>query len=122
MTRTIHVSDEEVIAAMPDWLKASPGGMGEAARQLYMSSLDWRCDMHAAEGDPDAQDRIRYFAREWDIARHTITLAEAERRWRKSNLRQNPLDFPFRWQSEDGRGTWLTTTMIMERCFGPEPA
>lgn len=101
---------------MPAWVKADI----ESVRELYHANLSWRVEMHRAEDNEAAQDRIRAFAQEWDIQRHTITLAEAERRWGKTNLRQNPLDFPFRWQSDDGRGTWLTTTRIMGSCFGPE--
>jgi len=55
-------------------------------------------------------------------ARHrggVITLAEAERRWRKTNLRQNADTFPRRWKG--GERAWLTTEAEMTRCFGPEP-
>lgn len=117
MAKAIKVSLQEAEVTMPDWVKTDT----QAVCDLFHASLEWRIEMFAASDDPQAQDRIRDFARSWDIARHTITLAEAERRWNKSNLRQNPIDRPFRWQSDDGRGTWLTTTMAMERCYGPEP-
>lgn len=48
-----------------------------------------------------------------------MTLAEAERRWRKTNLRQNADTFPRRWKG--GERAWLTTEAEMTRCFGPEP-
>lgn len=118
MNKTVIVSPEEAEAGKPDWLKAS---QVKALHELYDSSLAWRCEMFRACGNLDSRLRIQQFAEEWDIARHTITLAEAEQRWNKSNLRQNPLYLPFRWQSEDGRGTWLTTTYAMESAFGPEP-
>lgn len=117
MAKTISVSAEDVEATMPDWIKADI----QAIRDLFHANLEWRLEIFAASGDPVGQDRIREFARNWDMARHTITLAEAERRWNKTNLRQNPVDKPFRWQSEDGRGTWLTTTYAMEAVYGPEP-
>ena len=47
-----------------------------------------------------------------------ISLAEAERRWRKTNLRQNSEDFPRRFRT--GR-EWMTTTLEMTRCYGPAP-
>lgn len=118
MSKTIIVSPEEVEASKPAWLQTYD--QDHPLHELYTNSLNWRMKIHQAENDPDAQERIRLFAADWDIARHTITLAEAERRWQKSNLRQNPVDFPFRWQSDDGRGTWLTTTYAMEAAFGPE--
>ena len=113
--RTIDVSQQDVEATMPAWVKADT----PAVRELFLASLEWRMQMFTE--DQDTQDRIREYAREWDLARHTITLAEAERRWGKANLRQSPPDRPFRWQSDDGRGTWLTTTWAMERVYGPEP-
>lgn len=116
MVKTINVSPQEVEATMPDWVKVD----AQIIRDLFHASLEWRAEIFAAADDSIAQDRIREFAQSWDIARHTITLAEAERRWGKTNLRQNPIDKPFRWQSEDGRGTWLTTTYAMEAAYGPE--
>ena len=53
-------------------------------------------------------------------ARHrggVITLAEAERRWRKTNLRQNK-GGPRRWKM--GR-EWWTSRREMEAAYGPEP-
>ena len=117
MPTTISVPKHEIEDTMPQWVKADI----EPVRELYHASLTWRAEMFAASDNIDAQNRIRAFARDWDIGRHTITLAEAERRWHKANLRQNALNFPFRWKSDDERGTWLTTTYIMEHCFGPEP-
>lgn len=114
---TIQVSEAAVNATMPDWVKADI----PAIRELFRCSLPWRAEMFAAVNDSSAQDRIRAWAVEWQLARDTITLAEAERRWHKRNLRQNSLFAPYRWQSDDGRGTWLTTTKIMEQLYGPEP-
>ncbi len=118
MSKTIVISDEEIEAGKPDWLKRFEPD--HPLHDLYVSSLHWRIEIFQAEGDLDAEARVQSFAEEWDIAKHTITLAEAKKRWGKSNLRQNPLHYPFRWQSEDGRGTWLTTTYAMEAAFGPE--
>jgi hypothetical protein len=64
---------------------------------------------------PDADTAIIRF-----IGQQIITLAEAERRWHKSNLRQNPSGLPYRWKAEDGRGTWLTTIADMKAAFGSE--
>lgn len=116
MPTTIHVTPEEVEEGMPDWVKRDT----QAVHDLYHNSLEWRSRMHGA--DASTQDMIRDYAREWDTARHTITLAEAERRWGKTNLRQNDPMKPFRWKADDSRGTWLTTTYAMEAAFGPEPA
>ena len=46
-----------------------------------------------------------------------MTLAEAERRWRKTNLRQNK-GGPRRWKM--GR-EWWTSRREMEAAYGPEP-
>jgi hypothetical protein len=62
---------------------------------------------------PDANTAVVRF-----IGQQVITLAEAERRWHKSNLRQNPPNLPYRWKADDGRGTWLTTVIDMETAFG----
>ena len=96
---------------MPEWVQRDI----KPLRELYHSSLSHRLEMFNAENDEDAQNRLREFAREWDIARNTITLSEAEQRWRKTNLRQT--DLIYKWKSG---GTWLTTTYIMERAYGPE--
>lgn len=117
MSKTIYVDREQVEENKPDWLKAI--SRDHPLHALYESSLDLRDKMHRAEDDPDAQDRIRSYAVDWGIARNTITLAEAERRWGKTNLRQNALDFPFRWQDGGDHGTWLTTTYAMKAAFGP---
>ena len=119
MVKTIKVSDAEVEASKPNWLNQYDAS--HSIHKLYASSLEWRLEMHRATTDEESQDRIGVFSVEWDIARNTITLSEAERRWQKTNLRQNPIDQPFRWQSGDGRGTWLTTTYAMEKVFGVEP-
>ena len=104
--------------ALPAWVGDDP-----AVRALYANAPEWRPAIATAEGDVAAQNRLRDFARRWREASQVITLAEAERRWRKVNLRQNaPMDRPFRWQAADGRGTWLTTVAAMEEAFGPEPA
>ena len=91
---------------------------------LWQSSLTWRIEMLRANESIDHSseiERITRLAHEHDLTKATITLSEAERRWRKTNLRQNPPHLPFRWKSDDGRGTWLTTTYAMETSFGPEP-
>jgi hypothetical protein len=87
---------------------------------LWESSLTWRLEMISAQDDLDNQDRIRRLAHEHDIAKNTITLAEAERRWGKQNLRGNAKGRLEMWQDEPG-SPWLTTTYAMRFTFGPEP-
>lgn len=50
----------------------------------------------------------------------TITVAEAERRWQKQNLRQNAKGRLIMWQDRPG-SPWMTTTREMEKVFGTEP-
>lgn len=60
------------------------------------------------------------FSEQDQISKATITLAEAERRWRKKNLRQNAQGRLVMWKDIAG-GPWLTTTYAMEVAFGSEP-
>lgn len=90
---------------------------------LWQSSLTWRIEMIRADENIDREreiERVIHLAHEHDLARVTITLAEAERRWRKKNLRQNAKGRLAMWQNTEG-GPWLTTTYAMGATFGPEP-
>jgi hypothetical protein len=82
--------------------------------QEYTSGTTFREYLGEIEA-PDPDTAVVRF-----IGQQVITLAEAERRWRKSNLRQNPQNLPYRWKADDGRGTWLTTVADMQSAFGPE--
>lgn len=113
----IDVSRAEAEAAMPGWVADD-----DILRDLWHGSLAWRVEMCAADGHADAEDRVRRLAHEHDLAKATITVAEAERRWGLKNLRQNGQGRLVMWKSDDERGTWLTTTYAMRRVFGPEVA
>lgn len=94
----------------------------EILNHLWQSSLAWRIEMIRADGSVDCEseiERVVHLAHEHDLARATITLAEAERRWRKTNLRQNARGRLVMWQDEPG-SPWLTTTYAMRAVFGPE--
>lgn len=88
--------------------------------RLWESSLAWRAEMLSAGDDLDEQDRVRRLAHEHDLAKATITLAEAERRWGKQNLRGNAKGRLEMWQDELG-SPWLTTIYAMRAVFGDEP-
>lgn len=111
----VDVSRNEAEAAMPGWVKDD-----DVLRDLWHASLAWRVEMCQADGHGDAEDRVRRLAHEHDLAKNTITVAEAERRWHVKNLRQNGQGRVYMWKS--GPGTWLTTTYAMRRVFGPEVA
>lgn len=90
---------------------------------LWQSSLTWRAEMLRAHQSIDQEseiERVIRLAYEHDLAKATITLAEAERRWRKTNLRQNAKGRLVMWQDEPG-SVWLTTTYAMRATFGDEP-
>lgn len=119
---TINVTRTEAEAAMPGWVVFDP-----VLRDLWHSSLAWRAQMCAADGNMDAEDTVRALAHDsvYVVAKHTITLAEAGRRWRKDNLRQNAkgrLDMMWKDGEDHDRGTWMTTTYAMRRLYGPDLA
>lgn len=87
---------------------------------LWENSLTWRTEIVQAGNDLDQQDRVRRLAHEHDLAKATITVAEAERRWKKQNLRGNAKGRLEMWQDEPG-SPWLTTTYAMRALFGDEP-
>lgn len=91
--------------------------------QLWQASLTWRVEMIRADESIDREseiERVIHLAHEHDLAKATITLAEAERRWLKQNLRQNARGRLAMWQDTPG-GPWLTTIYAMEATFGAEP-
>lgn len=88
---------------------------------LWEVSLTWRIEMLRADGNASEEERVIRLAHEHDLTKATITLAEAERRWHKQNLRQNAKDRLVMWQDEPG-SVWLTTTYAMEAVFGSEQA
>lgn len=53
------------------------------------------------------------------ITRTVIPLSEAERRWGKTNLRQNAYGRLTMWKA--GPRAWFTTEYAMTGLFGPEP-
>lgn len=92
--------------------------------QLWQSSLTWRIEMLRADASVDRAseiERVTRLAHEHDLAKATITVAEAERRWHKTNLRQNAKGRLVMWQDEPG-SVWLTTTYAMQATFGDEPS
>lgn len=91
--------------------------------QLWQSSLTWRVEMLRADASIDRAseiERVTRLAHDHDLATATITVAEAERRWGKQNLRQNGKGRLAMWQTEPG-SPWLTTTYAMRATFGDEP-
>ena len=114
MSKTIIVTKEEACEAAPQWVKDDI----EPVKELYHSSLSWRIKMFEAD-NAIKQNFIRQYAIKWSASKEVITLAEAEKRWNKTNLRQNPEGYPHRWKS--GK-VWLTTVYAMEMVYGSEPA
>lgn len=114
---------------MPQTIETSPPtpppwvANDQILNYLWQSSLTWRIEMVRADESIDRNsdiERITRLAHEHDIAKATITLAEAERRWHKKNLRQNARGRLVMWQDEPG-SPWLTTTYAMRALFGDEP-
>lgn len=105
--------------APPSWV-----AQDQVLNYLWQSSLTWRIEIIRADESIDRSseiERVTRLAHEHDLARATITVAEAERRWKKTNLRQNAKGRLVMWQDEPG-SSWLTTTYALEALFGPEPS
>ena len=113
----ISVTRTEAEAAMPGWVKDDP-----ILRDLWHSSLTWRAQMCAADGDMDAEELVWSLAHEHDLAKNTITLAQAGREWGLSNLRQNAKGRLVMWKDGGDEGTWMTTRYAMRRLYGPSLA
>lgn len=91
--------------------------------RFWEAHLNWRIEMIQADQSQNREseiERLTRLAHDIDLENATITVAEAERRWGKQNLRGNAKGRLVMWQS--GKGSpWLTTTYAMEKLYGPEP-
>lgn len=115
MRTTIEVPTPEP----PGWV-----AQDEVLNHLWQSSLTWRIEMLRADESIDREseiERVARLAHEHDLAKATITVAEAERRWRKTNLRQNARGRLAMWQDGPAGSQWLTTVDAMRAVFGDEP-